>query len=348
MDNILKSVIINGNENPIRNAAFALEYEKSLDYILEGLISRGSVNVLFGAPGIGKTYSLLSLACCIAVGKQWCGLQTKQVNCMFIDEESGETRLSLRLKAVLKSISADKGTPLIYISLAGFKLDRYLSDDVKKLKELITSYEIGLVVFDAMSDLMDGDENDKKEVQPVMTNLRWIAEETGAAIALIHHTTKAESDYRGSSAIKGSCDTMTHICASNGGKLLIFEITKARDFEPNTWYAKPIWEKNEAGEDLFHLDPAKKGDVIPEKSNSPARTNANEEFIIEYLEAHGDSPLPEIRAAAGPERSDAVRKIAPKSKKIHRTNPDAGVGKPAIYALGPAPDKTNPPPNKTS
>jgi len=42
------------------------------------------------------------------------------------------------------------------------------------------------------------------------------------------------------------------------------------------------------------------------------------------------------------------KNASPKSKKIHRTNPDAGVVKPAIYALGPAPDNTNPPPDKNS
>jgi len=320
----------------VHNAAFALNYKPTLDYILEGLFSRGSVNVLYGDPGIGKTYSLLSLACCVALGKEWCGLNTQQVNCMIVDEESGETRLSIRLKAVLKSVTADGKTPIFYICLAGVKLDK--PTHIGRLEYLIRSLNIGLVIFDAMSDLMDGDENDKKSVQPVMTHLRWIAEQTDAAIVLIHHSSKA-GGYRGSSAIKGSCDTMTHISAShnsNKDKVLTFEVIKARDFEPGKWSAKPVWKENADGEAIFYIDSFHKWEVIPEGSKSTRKPNKYRESILEYIRENSEASLPEVIEAIDPEHPGSIKTVwyqLVHESAIIRTNNEASKGQEAFYRL---------------
>src|SRR5687767_11823807 len=63
----------------------------------EGLITKGSVNLLVGDPGSGKTWAAIDLAVCVAMGKKWLDLATKQTAVLIVDEESGPRRLQRRI-----------------------------------------------------------------------------------------------------------------------------------------------------------------------------------------------------------------------------------------------------------
>ena len=84
------------------------------------------------------------------------------------------------------------------------------TSDTILLEALIAETEAGLVIIDSLSSVMDGDENSKQDTQPVFTNLRHVAELTGAAIIVIHHSNRA-GGYRGSSAIKGALEAMVQV-----------------------------------------------------------------------------------------------------------------------------------------
>ena len=51
----------NSEERPryiVRDAAFAMGPQPPLDWLIDTLISRGSVNLIYGEPGSKKTYSI--------------------------------------------------------------------------------------------------------------------------------------------------------------------------------------------------------------------------------------------------------------------------------------------------
>ena len=79
----------------IRDASYALAPLPPIEWIIDQLISEGSVNLFYGEPGSKKTYSLLSLGVCVALGKSWLRFDTSQQDVLIIDEESGERRLAL-------------------------------------------------------------------------------------------------------------------------------------------------------------------------------------------------------------------------------------------------------------
>ena len=66
------------------------------------------------------------------------------------------------------------------------------------------------MVFDSLRILSSGvDENNTEEIEPIMSALRRLARETGAAIILVHHRGRDESSsYRGSSAIRDGTDLL--------------------------------------------------------------------------------------------------------------------------------------------
>ena len=264
----------------LQSAAKALEPQPPTEWVVKGLLPRGSVGVIYGEPGSKKTYSTLSLETCVAAGKPWCGYETVQGPVLFIDEESGEARLLKRLGMTLRASLADESLPMQYTSLAGFHLDD--PRDVAWLKEIIKREEIVLVVIDSFSAIVSGDENSKKDMQPVMTALRQIAEETGAAMVVIHHPNKAQEKYRGSSVIKAAADLFIHMRSENGSDYVSFTTEKNRDGAARSWAARAVW----VGDKQFYLE-----ECAPKKEEAGSGSRG---YVLHYLEENGASPMQDI------------------------------------------------------
>lgn len=305
----------------LRDAAFALGPQPPIEYIVDGLITRGSVNVFFGEPGSKKTYSLLSLAACVATGKGWLDFATTPVITLIIDEESGERRLSRRIGEALRGELADESANLFYTSLNGLKLDSEAGP--AELQNLIEQTSAGLVIIDALADVMDGDENSKQDVQPVFNNLRRIAEATNAAIILIHHSNKA-GGYRGSSAIKGAVDAMVQVSSEDGSRFVNFKSEKVRDGERVSWSAEAVWTEN----GQFYL-------TAVESKRGRAAFSKSERFVIRFLRERTCATIDEIKAGADACSPEAARRAVYSlaDKSIVARSDSGGQGTAATYSL---------------
>ena len=110
------------NNIQILTATDALQPQPPINWIVEGLISAGSVNIFYGEGGSKKTYALLDMMVCVSNGEDWIGFKTVRSNTLIIDEESGRRRILRRLGDTLRGHNADECTPVHVISLAGFDL----------------------------------------------------------------------------------------------------------------------------------------------------------------------------------------------------------------------------------
>lgn len=301
----------------IRDASFALQPLPPIEWVVDRLISEGSVCIFFGEPGAKKTFALLSLAVCVALGKPWLGFETKARKVLIVDEESGERRLSFRLGNAIRGELGNGDIPIQYISLYGFNLSN--KNDALILQTVIQESGAGLVVIDALAEIMSGDENKKEDTHPVLIALRRIADETGAAICVIHHANKS-GGYRGSSAIKGAVDLMVKIESGSGNRYINFTSEKNRDAEPVNFAGLITWL-----DDQFYI------------SGSERETSPEEQFVLDYLGEHGPSALPDIQAAADLHTPSGIKMAVyslAKAGKVYRTNPGkSGRGVKAIYDL---------------
>lgn len=198
----------------------------------------GSVALVFGAPGSKKTYSMIDLAVCTALGKDWLEqFPCKQGAVLIVDEESGPRRLMRRMAEVARGHLTDGNTPVYATSLESFN---FWSGSAKhgaaELERVIKQHSAKVVIIDALADVMlGGDENAVKDAQRVFHALRSVAEATGAVIILIHHSLKNGNGYRGSSAILGALDVAIEVVSDEKSTLVKFRTTKARDSEPTGW-----------------------------------------------------------------------------------------------------------------
>jgi len=293
----------------LRNDDFALQPQPPIDYIISDLITNSSLNVFYGEAGSKKTYSALSMAVAVSHGKDWLGFNTKKCPVLIIDEESGEKRLSRRLNETMRGMDCESSGQLYFISLAGFKLDN--KDDVRTIESEINKLGARLVIFDALADIMDGDENAKKDVQPVMNNLRKIADNTDSSIILIHHANKG-GGYRGSTAIKASSDLMIQVSSDLDESIVNFKTEKNRDGNFVSWSAEAVWE----------------GEVFYMQSTTPIqKTSAREEYVLEYLMENGESTVVDIMknsTGCTPQGAKKAVYSLSKQKLIVRTNPEDG------------------------
>lgn len=254
-----------------------------LNFIVEGLLTKGSVNLIVGEGGSKKTWTALDLACQVARGEEWLDFQTRQAPVLIIDEESGPRRLRRRLYETLSGhfVKREDAPPIYFVSLA--MVDARSQDDISALHVLIEQYGAGLVIIDSLADIMPGaDENAVKDVQPVFLNLRRIAEATQAAILVIHHANK-QNGYRGSTGIKAACDLMLMVESKPESKYITFSAEKTRDIEPKTFTAVANFAKDSG---QFWLSST--------EVNPRVHYNKGQRYVLRFLLERGDSELDDI------------------------------------------------------
>lgn len=304
----------------LRSISEAFEPLEPLQFLASPIIPKGSVLILVGKPGCGKTWATFDLSICAAAGINFGSFAVTQTPVLIIDEESGLRRIKDRLKRVALGHAQGPELPLKFISLGHLNLNK--DADVGAITRAIQETSAGLVIIDALADVMHGlNENDVKDVQPILMKLRKIAEETGATIITIHHENKS-GEFRGSSAILGAVDIMLSIKAD--GNLIKFSSIKSRDTEPFTFQMDLNFE-----DDRVFLSESEAVAPVQVKISKPKR------HVIEYLGAHGISKTSAITAAPAICTDNSARQAIFKlaQEQLVRRTDAGGPGIEAEYEL---------------
>lgn len=189
-----------------------------LDHVLPGLLA-GTVGMLVGPGGVGKTMLELQLALALATGTPACGglfaglmPQAKPASVVLVTAEESAVVLQHRLHAIVCAQFAQRerfGISLGYeefVTLLGANLrlfagasHRYalLDRDLERTAifgDLAKACEgTRLVLIDPLRQFHECDENDSAAMNLVVQTLRRLAECTGAAVVFAHHATKAST-----------------------------------------------------------------------------------------------------------------------------------------------------------
>ena len=213
---------------PIRKAKSRtvqeMESYGKIDFIHDPLIPEGSITLLCGDAGIGKSYISLYLSILMADGSEFLGSKTKKKNVLFADLESSLPLLNTRIQ----SIGIKSENIFFYTESLNF----LMKEDISELKNEILATEAGFCVIDSLMDVIPGiNENDSGAMNQIFSALRSLVKQTGCSFLIIHHVNKANGDYRGSSAIKGAIDalyTLKSVKEKPSYKIIEIEPTKTR------------------------------------------------------------------------------------------------------------------------
>ncbi len=198
------------------------------EWLIEGIVPEDSLVVLYGAPGVGKSFVALDFALSIAYGTQWMGREVKPGVVAYIAAEGGGAPFGQRVaawKADRNLSSAENGR-----FRHGGAIQLLNAEGGMGLLEgaLALPVPVRLIVVDTLHrTTVGGEENSAKDMGQFIQTLETLRTYTSATVMVLHHETKGTKGIRGSSSIEGAASTVLHLKES--GELVVLSCDKQKD-----------------------------------------------------------------------------------------------------------------------
>lgn len=168
------------------------------DWLVDGLIPIGTVTMLYGDGGVGKSLLALQLAVSVALGKRWVGQTTAAGRALFISAEDDRDEIHRRLADIARATGIDLGDldRLTLRSLAGedallagLTQEKVLCPSAlhDELDRQLALDRPALLVLDTLADLFPGNENDRAQARQFIGILRGLAIRHDCAVLLLAH-----------------------------------------------------------------------------------------------------------------------------------------------------------------
>lgn len=202
-----------------------------IEWLVEGLLPAGGMCMLYGPPGVGKSFVALDMCLAIAAGQSWLGTRAVLGGaCLYLPLEA-VAGLGQRLLAWEAYHQLETPEELYYaIDYTTLQAPEPIRDLLGGISATLEG-DLRLVVVDTLSRGMVGaEENSARDANLAMSNLDRLRRDTGCAVLLLHHTAKYTDVERGSTAIRAACDTV--LLLKSDGEGLVLSTEKQREAEP--------------------------------------------------------------------------------------------------------------------
>ncbi|MFN8179320.1 MAG: bifunctional DNA primase/polymerase [bacterium] len=174
-------------------------YEKKLEApvpLVGGVMKVGSLGILVGPGGVGKSFAALDLALSLAAGEPWLGKvpttgEPKKVALLFLELDEWAARERVRAIMRRRSLSPEvlgRVKILANDRLGSGTIDLLAAEDASGLRRLADGCD--LLVVDAVSRIHSLNENDNSEMGRLLAVCHAICVEMRVAVLLVHHMRK--------------------------------------------------------------------------------------------------------------------------------------------------------------
>ena len=253
--------------------------ESDVEWMVEGLVPRGSVTLIAAESGTGKSWLAYALAGSVARGQPFLDKETKPLPVLYCD---GENPLYV-VKTRLHELGVPE-TPELH-NWGGWN-DLPPPGPGEPIVQQFAQEQKGLLIWDSLIDFHDGSEQSATETRKFMNRLRRLAN-LGGTVLVLHHTGKTESSkpYRGSSDIKASVDTAyTLTGVPVDGKL---DRLTLKCFKGRVAPGQDVAMQFRSGKGFVACDLPSRLATTPEAIEEFLETNpgANQKQIVEALQA---------------------------------------------------------------
>jgi hypothetical protein len=203
-------------------------------WLVEDYIEQDSLALVFGAPGGGKSFVTVDIACCVATGTAWHGHPVDQGAVFYIAGE-GHNGLARRFAAWQSNSGVSLKDAKLYkskraISMFNEASAKALHEEVLALSEA-TGAAPKLIILDTVArNFGDGDENSTSDMGKFVEHIdTFIRVPFGCNVLLVHHSGHNMDRARGSSALKAALDA--EYAVVNEGGTISLTATKMKDAE---------------------------------------------------------------------------------------------------------------------
>jgi hypothetical protein len=176
-----------------------------VEWLVQGVLPVGSLAILYGPSGVGKSFASIDLACSIATGLPFLdSAATRPCPVLYVVGE-GLAGTGARIE----SWEQHRGVTVEHVHWHKGAVNVFDPLQVEALALTVTRLGVGLVLLDTWARCTVGmDENSTRDTMLVVDAMDRLRDETGVTVGAIHHAGKDVSKgARGSSALKGAADT---------------------------------------------------------------------------------------------------------------------------------------------
>ena len=196
--------------------ALDLKYLPTIEWLIPGMIPKRALIEVHGLPGSGKTFLMLDFA-----------MQIAQQQVVIYVAPEGVYGYQPRVEAWQKANDKEPGQ-LFFDKQALNLLDPI---EVQAFIDACKSKKPVLIIFDTLARCMvGGDENSAKDMGLLIQHCSQIIKALDTSVVLVHHTGKNGEAERGSSALRGACDSMIEI--SKTDEIIVVKSSKLKDGKP--------------------------------------------------------------------------------------------------------------------
>ncbi len=266
--------------------------------IIEGLVRRGEVANLISASKSYKTYLVLCLAICMAMGRVWLDrFKCRAGKVLVIDMELQKPSITQRTRDIASAMFAQPDDIANMIDVVSLRGRSATIDQVEKILLALPPRTYSAVIIDPLYKTYPEKFDENSNAQMTQLYRRWerMAEHIDGALIIIHHGTKgSQAEKRivdvgaGASAQSRSADCHIALREHQADDAIVFD-ARVRSFPPVLplvlRWKYPLWERDDL------LDPAnlKSGHKSrntdkpqPQPKDKP-EPMTKEEFIAQFI-----------------------------------------------------------------
>lgn len=221
------------------------------EWLLEEVFGAGDIGMIYGPPGSGKTFIVIDLCMAACLGRLW-AMRFTVARPLAIAYCAGEGLggLPQRFAAAaqhhgiedLANFTFFESAPQLFTperdagSATAETIGRFVREWQQRQQNGQAS-ELDLLIVDTLHSATAGaDENSAQDMGQVLQAVKAASKALGCAVLLVHHTNKAGTGERGSSAMRGALDFMIEV-KPTAGKFAM-ECAKLKDsaaWKPQTF-----------------------------------------------------------------------------------------------------------------
>lgn len=263
-------------------------------WLINQLIGLGDIVMIYGAPGSGKTFTVVDLIFAACTGDQWAKrfAVARPLNVAYCAGE-GVSGLPARFGAAAMHYGLDDLPKFTFFPVTpSLYCEDGVKRDVESIERFVMEWQerqehgeaqpLDILIIDTLHSATFGaDENSAKDMGVVLGAIKNAVRALGCAVIIVHHSNKAGTGERGSSALRGAMDAMIEVkqvaskYAISCEKLKDGERWRDQTFDlvAQGESVRVFWDEPNAGE------------------NGDGRTTNTKQRILEFLAEHMDAHL---------------------------------------------------------
>ncbi len=173
--------------------------------VVQGLIPRDGITVVWGAPKCGKSFWMLDIGLHVALGREYRGRKVQQgpvVLCSF----EGQTGTQTRVEAWRQQFLAEDHAPdevAFYLMPVTLNLVAECADLITAIKRASPKTP-ALIILDTLNRSLAGSESNDADMAAYIRAVDALREASGAAIVIVHHCGHDGTRPRGHTSLIGA------------------------------------------------------------------------------------------------------------------------------------------------